>query len=114
MDFNFFQPGFLQQQFPVYNQPSDQKDIALIGNVPVEVTVEFGRASKTISEILEIAPGYTIDLDRELDEPVNIYIGRKFIARGEIVTVNDEFGVRVTEIMQPDLTKEVSSKKKKK
>ena len=82
------------------SQPkSKQKEsIDLVGDIPVELTVELGRAVKKISEILEYGPGTVVELDKLVGEPLNIYANGKFIARGEVVVIDDNFGIRITDI----------------
>lgn len=77
----------------VYNEPID-----LVGDIPVEITVELGRTNKKISEILEFGQGTVIELDKLVGESLNIYANGKYIAKGEVVVIDDNFGVRVTEI----------------
>lgn len=76
-----------------YNEPID-----LIGDIPVEITVELGRTNKKISEILEFGQGTVVELDKLVGESLNIYANSKYIAKGEVVVIDDNFGVRVTEI----------------
>ena len=76
------------------------ENIGLIMDVPLEVTVELGRTSKTISEILNFAPGTIIELDRIAGEPIDVLVNGKFVARGEVVVIEESFGVRVTEIIK--------------
>lgn len=75
-------------------------NIQLIHDVPLNVTVELGRASKAISEILDFAPGTIIELDKVAGEPVDVLVNGKYVARGEVVVVEESFGVRVTEIIK--------------
>ena len=77
-----------------------QENIGLIKDVPLEVTVELGRTSKSISEILNFAPGTIIELDRIAGEPIDVLVNGKFVARGEVVVIEESFGVRVTEIIK--------------
>lgn len=80
-------------------QRSKHKEpIDLVGDIPVELTVELGRTVKKIGEILEYGPGTVIELDKLVGEPLNIYANGKFIARGEVVVIDDNFGVRITDI----------------
>ena len=76
------------------------ENIGLIMDVPLEVTVELGRTSKTISEILNFAPGTIIELDRIAGEPIDVLVNGKFVARGEVVVIEESFGIRVTEIIK--------------
>ncbi len=76
-----------------------QENIGLIMDVPLEVTVELGRTNKSISEILNFAPGTIIELDRIAGEPIDVLVNGKFVAKGEVVVIEESFGVRVTEII---------------
>lgn len=73
--------------------------IDLVADIPVRVTVELGRTRKNISEILNMYPGSVIELDKMAGEPVDILVNGKLIAKGEVVVIDENFGVRVTEIV---------------
>ena len=77
-----------------------QENIGLIMDVPLEVTVELGRTSKSISEILNFTPGTIIELDRIAGEPIDVLVNGKFVAKGEVVVIEESFGIRVTEIIK--------------
>ncbi|MCM1189526.1 MAG: flagellar motor switch phosphatase FliY [bacterium] len=77
-----------------------QENIGLIMDVPLEVTVELGRTTKSISEILNFAPGTIIELDRIAGEPIDVLVNGKFVARGEVVVIEESFGIRITEIIK--------------
>lgn len=77
-----------------------QENIGLIKDVPLEVTVELGRTSKSISEILNFTPGTIIELERIAGEPIDVLVNGKFVAKGEVVVIEESFGVRVTEIIK--------------
>ncbi len=77
-----------------------QENIGIIMDVPLEVTVELGRTSKSISEILDFAPGTIIELERIAGEPIDVLVNGKFVAKGEVVVIEESFGVRVTEIIK--------------
>ncbi len=77
-----------------------QENIGLIKDVPLEVTVELGRTTKSISEILEFSPGTIIELDRIAGEPIDVLVNGKFVAKGEVVVIEESFGVRITEIIK--------------
>ena len=92
-------------QFQAFNtqmpqQMASQENIGLIMDVPLEVTVELGRTKKSISEILDFAPGTIIELDRIAGEPIDVLVNGKFVAKGEVVVIEESFGVRVTEIIK--------------
>lgn len=76
------------------------ESIGLIKDVPLEVTVELGRTSKSISDILEFAPGTIIELDKIAGEPIDVLVNGKFIAKGEVVVIEESFGVRIMEIIK--------------
>ena len=77
-----------------------QENIGLIMDVPLEVTVELGRTNKTIHEILDFAPGTIIELEKIAGEPIDVLVNGKFVAKGEVVVIEESFGVRVTEIIK--------------
>jgi len=81
------------------NAMQSQENIALIKDVPLEVTVELGRTSKAISDILDFSPGTIIELDKIAGEPVDVLVNGKLVAKGEVVVIEENFGVRVTEIV---------------
>ena len=81
---------------------SFSSDIALIKDVPLEITVELGRTSKKISEILEFGIGTVIELDRLVGESLDILANGRKIAKGEVVVVDENYGVRITDIIVPE------------
>ena len=94
------QPAQFQSFAPDMSGIPGQENIGLIMDVPLEVTVELGRTNKSISEILDFAPGSIIELDRIAGEPIDILVNGKFVAKGEVVVIEESFGVRVTEIIK--------------
>ncbi len=70
----------------------------MVSDIPVEITAELGRTTKKIGEILEYGPGTVIELDKLVGEPLNIYANGKYIAKGEVVVIDDNFGIRITDI----------------
>ena len=77
-----------------------QENIDLIMDVPLEVTVELGRTSKSISDILDFGPGKIIELNKLAGEPIDVLVNGKYVAKGEVVVIEESFGVRVTEIIR--------------
>ncbi|WP_275935272.1 flagellar motor switch phosphatase FliY [Abyssisolibacter fermentans] len=75
--------------------------INMIENIPIEITVELGRTTRKISEILEFGSGTIIELDKLVGEPLEILANGKYIAKGEVVVIDDNFGIRVTDIVTP-------------
>jgi flagellar motor switch protein FliN/FliY len=80
-------------------EPVSETDLARVLDVSVELKVEIGRTTMTIRELLDLAPGTVITLDRMAGEPVDLLVNEKRIARGEVVAVDEEFGLRVTEVV---------------
>ncbi|MDP4179475.1 MAG: flagellar motor switch phosphatase FliY [Bacillota bacterium] len=79
----------------------EKKNIGIIMDVPLQVTVELGRTNKLIRDILEFGPGSIIELDKLAGEPVDILVNGKVIAKGEVVVIDESFGVRITDIIHP-------------
>ncbi len=77
-----------------------KENIDLIMDVPLEVTVELGRTTKSIQEILDFAPGTIIELDKIAGEPIDVLVNGKYVAKGEVVVIEESFGVRITEIIK--------------
>lgn len=94
------QPAQFQSFTNDFNPMQSQENINLIKDVPLEVTVELGRTSKSISDILDFAPGTIIELDKIAGEPIDVLVNGKFVAKGEVVVIEESFGVRVTEIIK--------------
>ena len=82
-----------------YAAAQGHENIGIIMDVPLEVTVELGRTSKSISEILDFSPGTIIELDKIAGEPIDVLVNGKFVAKGEVVVLEESFAVRVTEII---------------
>ena len=80
-------------------QSGGNSRIDLVADIPVRVTVELGRTRKNISDILNMTPGSVIELDKMAGEPVDVLVNGKLIAKGEVVVIDENFGVRVTEIL---------------
>ncbi|QGT99176.1 Flagellar motor switch protein FliN [Candidatus Syntrophocurvum alkaliphilum] len=77
------------------------QNIGLIMDVPLDVTVELGKTRKTIKEILELNPGSIIQLDKLAGEPVDLLVNGKLIAKGEVVVIDESYGIRITTIISP-------------
>lgn len=76
-------------------------NLNMIMDIPLEVSVELGRTTKLIKDVLRLAPGSVIELDKLAGEPVDILVNGKFLAKGEVVVIDENFGVRITEIITP-------------
>lgn len=77
------------------------RNIDFILDIPLEVTVELGRTNMLIHDLLQLGQGSVIELNKLAGEPLEILVNRKLIARGEVVVVNEKFGVRLTDIVSP-------------
>lgn len=90
-------------QFPGFQPPGyaqvDETNLNLLLDIPLKVTVELGRTQKQIKDILELSQGSIIELDKLAGEPVDILVNNKLIAKGEVVVIDENFGVRVTDIV---------------
>lgn len=99
------QPVNVQQaQFQAFSgdlNPAFQKEnIDLIMDVPLEVTVELGRTSKSIQDILDFAPGTIIELNKIAGEPIDVLVNGKYVAKGEVVVIEESYGIRITDIVK--------------
>ncbi len=92
-------------RFPPLSEParmsSERRALELIMDVSMRVTVELGRASLTVEDVLGLGPGSVVELNKLAGEPVDVMVNEQLIARGEVVVVDENFGVRVTEIVSP-------------
>ncbi|WAM33441.1 flagellar motor switch phosphatase FliY [Caldicellulosiruptor morganii] len=91
-------------QFESFDEEEERRypeNIELILDVPLEITVELGRTQKLVREILEFSTGSIIELDKLAGEPVDILVNGKVIAKGEVVVIDENFGVRITDIVNP-------------
>ncbi|MCM1182850.1 MAG: flagellar motor switch phosphatase FliY [Roseburia sp.] len=94
------QPAQFQNFSAGQGEMVSAESIGLIKDVPLEVTVELGRTNKAISDILEFAPGTIIELDKIAGEPIDVLVNGKFVAKGEVVVIEESFGVRIMEIIK--------------
>lgn len=87
-------PGMQEREAPT-------RRLDLLLDVPLEVTVELGRARMTIQDLLGLGPGSVIELDKVAGESLDILVNGRLVARGEAVVVNEKFGARITDIVSP-------------
>lgn len=80
--------------------PGDQRDLRLLADVQVELAVELGRVKLPLRDLLSLAPGAVLELDRSADAPVDVLVNGCLVARGEVVVIDGEFGVRVTAVVE--------------
>jgi flagellar motor switch protein FliN/FliY len=74
-------------------------NLAVLLDIPIQVTVELGGCSLPMKEILQLTPGSVVQLDKVANAPVDLYVNDKLFARGEVVAVEDHYGIKVTEIV---------------
>lgn len=94
------QPAQFQAFAPGAGPMMQPENIDLIMDVPLDVTVELGRTSKSIQEILDFSPGTIIELNKIAGEPIDVLVNGKYVAKGEVVVIEESFGVRITEIIK--------------
>jgi flagellar motor switch protein FliN len=82
---------------------NEKMNLDLLLDIPLEIVVELGRTKKKISEVLELTSGSIVELDKMAGEPVDVYVNGKLIAKGEVVVIEEHFGVRIKEICQSPL-----------
>ncbi len=76
-------------------------NLDFILDIPLEISVELGRVRMMISELLQLGQGSVIELNKLAGEPLEIFVNQKLIARGEVVVVNEKFGIKMTDILSP-------------
>jgi flagellar motor switch protein FliN len=79
----------------------EKYDISLILDIPLEMRVELGQVKMLVNELLQLGQGSIIDLKKPVGEQLDIFVGDKLVARGEVVVVEEKFGIRVTDIISP-------------
>ena len=80
-------------------KPEYPTNLELLLDVPVDLSVELGSCQMPMREVLQLAPGTVVQLDKIADSPVDLFVNKKLIARGEVVVVEDQFGIKITEII---------------
>ncbi|NDY42714.1 flagellar motor switch protein FliN [Dissulfurirhabdus thermomarina] len=86
---------------PAAADTGDGPDLQFILDLPLEISVELGRSRMPIRDLLQLSRGSVVELDKMAGEPAEIYVNRKLLAKGEVVVVNEKFGIRLTEIISP-------------
>ncbi|MGG0890939.1 flagellar motor switch phosphatase FliY [Cytobacillus horneckiae] len=95
------QPAMFSNFEQVQTSPSQPNNLDMLLDIPLQLTVELGRTKRSVKEILELSHGSIIELDKLAGEPVDILINSRLIAQGEVVVIDENFGVRVTSIISP-------------
>jgi flagellar motor switch protein FliN/FliY len=76
-------------------------DMDLILDIPLDVTVELGKVKMLVNELLQLGQGSVIELSKQAGEPLDIYVNNKLVAKGEVVILDEKFGIRVSDIINP-------------
>ena len=79
----------------------EREDVSILLDVPLIIEAEMGRSSKTVNDVLRLGEGSVLDFDREAGDPVDLLVNGTLIARGEVVEIEGNYGVRITEVMHP-------------
>ena len=84
------------------NAPSGLNNLDVVLNIPVDVSLELGRATVDLQNLIELSQGSVIELNRLVDEPVDVLVNGKLVAKAEVVVVDNKFGARITNIVSPE------------
>ncbi len=79
----------------------EASNLEFIFDIPLEITVELGRSKMLIKDLLQLGQGSVIELNKLAGEPIEVLVNQKLVARGEVVVVNEKFGVRLTDVISP-------------
>jgi len=89
----------LQKQLDQKSQRSGDEKMDLVMDIPVTVSVEIGRTKLNIRNLLQLQQGSVVELDRLAGEPLDVFVNKTLVAHGEVVVVNEKFGVRITDVI---------------
>ncbi len=84
-----------------HGEKEEQRNLELILDFPLRLSVRLGEVTKTLEEVREVGPGTVVELDRVISDPVDIFVNGKLIGRGEVVVVGENFGIKITHIFTP-------------
>jgi flagellar motor switch protein FliN/FliY len=90
------------QQLSISGEGKTPQNIELLLDVDLPVSIELGRAKMSISDLLALGPGSVVELDKLVGEPVDLLVNQKCVARGEVVVVEENFGLRITQLISPE------------
>jgi flagellar motor switch protein FliN/FliY len=93
-----------QHSDPSFPRPGEAEplpNLQFILDIPLQITVELGRKRLLINDLLQLSQGSVIELTKQIGEPFEVLVNQKLIARGEVVVINDKFGIRITDIISP-------------
>ena len=89
------------EEFNENKSSSPPRDLEFLLDIPLLISVELGRTRMLISDLLQLGQGSVVELEKLAGEPLEIYVNSRLVARGEVVVVNEKFGVRLTDIVSP-------------
>ncbi len=93
------------------SEEQEARELDFILDIPLELSAELGKTKMLVNDLLQLGQGSIIELNKLAGEPLEVYINRKLIARGEVVVVNEKFGIRLTDVITPvDRVKSLASK----
>ena len=102
-------PAFAELGSTATTAPAGSQNLDFLLDIPLEVTVELGRTRMIINKMLQLTQGSVVELDKAAGEPVEIFVNNKLLGKGEVIVVNERFGVRITEIIsQADRVKNIA------
>jgi flagellar motor switch protein FliN len=104
-DINFDSAPVANAEFQQLQQPAgpgEPRNIELLMDVDLPVAIELGRTKLSISEILALGPGSVVELNKLAGEPVDLLVNNKVVAKGEVVVIDENFGLRITQLMTPE------------
>ncbi|UCE25061.1 MAG: flagellar motor switch protein FliN [Candidatus Zixiibacteriota bacterium] len=104
-DINFPEPSVSGAEFQQLSEPAgktDGRNIELLMDVTLPISIELGRTRMSISDILSLGPGSVVELNKLAGEPVDLLVNQKVVAKGEVVVIDENFGVRITQLMTPE------------
>ncbi|OGQ99812.1 MAG: flagellar motor switch protein FliN [Deltaproteobacteria bacterium RIFOXYD12_FULL_55_16] len=102
-------PAFAELNNSAATAPAGSQNLDFLLDIPLDVTVELGRTSMIINKMLQLTQGSVVELDKAAGEPVEIFVNNKLLGKGEVIVINERFGVRITEIIsQADRVKNIA------
>ncbi|MBW2367108.1 MAG: flagellar motor switch protein FliN [Deltaproteobacteria bacterium] len=101
MEENVNDTGAVDSSVDVAAADEGVRDMGFILDIPLELSVELGRTKMLVNDLLQLGQGSIVELNKIAGEPLEVFINRKLVARGEVVVVNEKFGVRLTDIVSP-------------
>lgn len=92
-----------QREVSMSTETSQAPPLGLLSDIEMEATLQFGSRDVLLKDLLEIGPGDVLNLDRHVTDPVDLVVGDRIVGRGEVVVVNGNFALRITEVAAPQL-----------